>query len=165
MTKPKEMLDLPKGSLSPWGLVSVALPLFVLLVSGLSAQSIPTGALPTGANVLAGNADVSSLGNHMLIRQVSPRAAIRWNDFNVGSAAHQLCVSAAHRVLLSPKPASRPQKRIGPSGSILSPPWAKYVRSEARTFEATRSGVQSPELPVTVLHVSQQAATAAAKLQ
>ena len=36
---------------------------------------------------MAGDAYVSSLGEQMLIRQISPRAAIRWNDFNVRFAA------------------------------------------------------------------------------
>ena len=59
-------------------------PLAVLLIGltgAATAQSIPTGALPSGASILGGQADVTSVGNHMIIRQTSPLAAIRWNDF------------------------------------------------------------------------------------
>ena len=76
-----------KSSPSFLSFVCLAIPFSVLLALGLSAQTIPTGTLPTGARIMAGDAYVSSLGDQMLIRQTSPRAAIRWNDFNVGSAA------------------------------------------------------------------------------
>ncbi|MEC9123358.1 MAG: filamentous hemagglutinin N-terminal domain-containing protein, partial [Verrucomicrobiota bacterium] len=108
------MLDLPKGFPSRFGLAFVVLTLFVLLASGLSAQSVPTGALPTGANVLAGNADVSSLGNQMLIRQVSPRAAIRWNDFSVGSAASvEFLQPHANAAILNQVSGSNPSQILG----------------------------------------------------
>ena len=76
-----------KSSPSFLSFVCLAIPFSVLLGLGLSAQTIPTGTLPTGARIMAGDAFVSSLGDQMLIRQTSPRAAIRWHDFNVGSAA------------------------------------------------------------------------------
>ena len=76
-----------KSSPSFLSFVCLAIPFSVLLGLGLSAQTIPIGTLPAGARIMAGDAYVSSLGDQMLIRQTSPRAAIRWHDFNVGSAA------------------------------------------------------------------------------
>jgi len=55
----------------------------VLVAFGLS-QGTPVSALPTGAEVTAGTAAVSSAGSAMTIHQSTPRAAINWQQFNIG---------------------------------------------------------------------------------
>ncbi len=44
--------------------------------------------LPTGGNVVAGNATISTSGARMDVLQTSQHTAIDWNTFNIGSAAH-----------------------------------------------------------------------------
>lgn len=56
-------------------------------MAGTSVYALDPGALPSGGQVTAGNAAISSAGNTMNIDQSSQRAAINWQSFNVGSAA------------------------------------------------------------------------------
>ena len=44
-------------------------------------------ALPTGGQVVAGQATINQTGTTMAINQTSQRAAIDWNTFNVGANA------------------------------------------------------------------------------
>jgi filamentous hemagglutinin family protein len=55
----------------------------VLLAFGVM-QVAPAPAMPTGAQVSAGSAAISSAGSQMTIRQATPRAAINWQQFNIG---------------------------------------------------------------------------------
>ena len=61
--------------------------LFFVLVNLGMTQSIPSLSLPNGADIVAGKVQVESLGNKMQINQFSSKAAIRWNEFNVGKDA------------------------------------------------------------------------------
>lgn len=53
------------------------------------AQSVPVASaqLPTGGNVVGGQASIQSSGAAMTIHQTSNRAVIDWNTFNVGAQA------------------------------------------------------------------------------
>ena len=60
-----------------------------LLTFGMSAFAAPpaAGQLPTGGNVVAGQAAISQNGARMDINQTSNRAVIDWSSYNVGAAA------------------------------------------------------------------------------
>jgi len=65
-----------------------------LVVSGLLAMgassafaSPPANTLPSGYQVTAGAAAVSSLGNNMTVQQSCQNAAINWQSFSIGSSA------------------------------------------------------------------------------
>lgn len=66
--------------------VAGALLSSVLLSGGAAAQLAP-GALPSGGEVSAGQASISSMGGAMTINQASDRAAINWQAFNIGANA------------------------------------------------------------------------------
>ena len=51
------------------------------------AQAPPANALPTGAQVAAGQASIGQNGNQMTIDQGSDRAVINWQGFDIGSQA------------------------------------------------------------------------------
>ncbi|WP_298399826.1 YDG domain-containing protein [uncultured Azonexus sp.] len=66
---------------------TVALSFALLL--GLPAHAAPgANELPTGGNVVAGNATISTNGSRMDVLQTTQRTAIDWTTFNIGSAAH-----------------------------------------------------------------------------
>ncbi|HQT43771.1 MAG TPA: filamentous hemagglutinin N-terminal domain-containing protein [Halothiobacillus sp.] len=52
----------------------------------LFAQTVST-ALPTGAQIVSGNASVTSSGSQMQVNQTSEQAVVDWNSFNVGAQA------------------------------------------------------------------------------
>ncbi|WP_097461811.1 two-partner secretion domain-containing protein [Mangrovitalea sediminis] len=62
-----------------------------VVVGAVMAQSVlaapAPGALPTGGQVVAGQAAITQSGNAMTIQQGSNKAIINWNSFNVGSQA------------------------------------------------------------------------------
>ncbi len=60
-----------------------------LLTLGMNAFAAPpaAGQLPTGGNVVAGQAAISQNGARMDINQASNRAVIDWSTYNVGAAA------------------------------------------------------------------------------
>ncbi|WP_298621958.1 YDG domain-containing protein [uncultured Zoogloea sp.] len=60
-----------------------------LLTLGMNAFAAPpaAGQLPTGGNVVAGQAAISQSGARMDINQASNRAVIDWSSYNVGAAA------------------------------------------------------------------------------
>jgi hypothetical protein len=60
-----------------------------LLTFGMNAFAAPpaAGQLPTGGNVVAGQAAISQNGARMDINQASNRAVIDWSTYNVGAAA------------------------------------------------------------------------------
>jgi filamentous hemagglutinin family protein len=64
-------------------------PLALLLATLGCVHAAPPlpGQLPTGAQVVAGNAAITSAGTVMTVTQGTQRAAIDWASFNVGSAA------------------------------------------------------------------------------
>ncbi|WP_151445577.1 beta strand repeat-containing protein [Lacisediminimonas profundi] len=61
-----------------------------VVLGGLSTAAlaqIAANALPTGGQLVAGQAVISQLSNQMLVSQGSDKAIINWNTFNIGSAA------------------------------------------------------------------------------
>ncbi|KDB08766.1 filamentous hemagglutinin family outer membrane protein, partial [Burkholderia sp. lig30] len=67
----------------------VVKPLVLALAGTLPAHAVPPlpNQLPTGGQVAAGQAAISSSGNTMNVKQTSPNAVVNWQNFNVGSAA------------------------------------------------------------------------------
>jgi len=53
----------------------------------ISAGATATNTLPTGGQVTAGTAAISSTANTLTVNQGSQRAAINWQSFNIGSGA------------------------------------------------------------------------------
>lgn len=58
-----------------------------LLAQAALAQAPAPGALPTGAQVLAGQAAISQAGNTLTIQQATNQAILNWQSFNIGSQA------------------------------------------------------------------------------
>ncbi|MDO8300849.1 filamentous hemagglutinin N-terminal domain-containing protein, partial [Lacisediminimonas sp.] len=61
-----------------------------VVLGGLSTAAlaqIAANALPTGGQLVAGQAVISQLSNQMTVSQGSDKAIINWNTFNIGSAA------------------------------------------------------------------------------
>ncbi|MCE9508176.1 MAG: filamentous hemagglutinin N-terminal domain-containing protein, partial [Alphaproteobacteria bacterium] len=57
-------------------------------MAGLPCVAVAmTDTLPTGAQLMAGTAIVSSAGSIMTVNQSTPKAAINWNSFSIGSGA------------------------------------------------------------------------------
>jgi filamentous hemagglutinin family protein len=70
------------------GVVAAAVALALgLRAVAAEAQSLPSNALPTGGNVVGGQASISQSGAAMRIDQASARAAIDWQSFNIGAQA------------------------------------------------------------------------------
>ncbi|MDR2218959.1 MAG: hypothetical protein LBE24_00070, partial [Methylobacillus sp.] len=65
---------------------AVVSPLSALALSLLLTQplSVSAQSLPTGGQVVGGNANIGQNGNTMTINQSTNRAAINWNTFNIG---------------------------------------------------------------------------------
>lgn len=63
-----------------------ALAIAIGAAAGAHAAGLAPGALPTGGQVSAGSAAISSSGNTLHVVQGSQRAAINWQTFNIGSA-------------------------------------------------------------------------------
>ena len=67
---------------------AAVLALVCLCLTESNAQTaLPANQLPSGAKLVGGNASVSTSGNTLNVNQTSNRAAIEWNQFNVGSDA------------------------------------------------------------------------------
>ena len=64
-----------------------ALVMSALLASGGQAQAIDPTTLPTGGQVVTGNANISQSGNAMTISQHTDKMIANWNTFNVGQNA------------------------------------------------------------------------------
>lgn len=62
-----------------------AVAALVLSLGAVSAHAVDV--LPTGGQVTAGQASISTSGSVMNVQQGSQRAAINWQSFNIGSAA------------------------------------------------------------------------------
>ncbi|MDO9218907.1 MAG: filamentous hemagglutinin N-terminal domain-containing protein, partial [Lacisediminimonas sp.] len=61
-----------------------------VLLGGISAAAlaqVSASALPTGGQLVAGQALISQLSNQMRVSQTTDKAIINWNTFNIGSAA------------------------------------------------------------------------------
>eukprot|EP01034_Spumella_vulgaris_P034845 gene34845-42968_t len=54
--------------------------------SAYAAPPLPT-ALPTGGQVAAGQAQISTNGNHMTVSQATGQAILNWNTFDIGAQA------------------------------------------------------------------------------
>lgn len=106
--------------------------------AGAQAQTTPLpGALPTGGQVTAGQASISQSGAAMVIQQSSDRAAIAWQQFNVGSGAQvQFQQPSASSVTLNRVLSSDPSQifgRITANGQvILTNPQGVYFGPSAR---------------------------------
>ncbi|MDP2677995.1 MAG: filamentous hemagglutinin N-terminal domain-containing protein, partial [Rhodoferax sp.] len=70
--------------LQPAGLSLLAL---ALALTSLPSWALDTAALPTGGQVVAGNASISQAANVLTVQQNTQRAALDWQSFNIGSAA------------------------------------------------------------------------------
>jgi filamentous hemagglutinin family protein len=67
------------------GVTGALLGAVLLGASGLAlATSLPGNALPTGGQVVAGQAGISQSGNALTVTQGSSKAAINWQSFSVG---------------------------------------------------------------------------------
>jgi hypothetical protein len=60
---------------------------YVCLNTSQAQTTVNTNQLPSGAKLVGGSASVSTTGNTLNVNQTSNRAAIEWNQFNVGSDA------------------------------------------------------------------------------
>ena len=78
------------------------------------AQTLSSTALPTGAQVSAGSASVSSAGAAMTITQASDRAAINWQSFNIGqNASVTVAQPSSSSVLLNRIGGDTPSQILG----------------------------------------------------
>lgn len=78
------------------------------------AQTLSSTALPTGAQVSAGSASVSSAGAAMTITQASDRAAINWQSFNIGqNASVTVAQPSSSSVLLNRIGGDAPSQILG----------------------------------------------------
>lgn len=66
----------------------------------LAAAPAPD-ALPSGSQVVAGQAGINSQGANMQIRQSSDKAIVNWQSFNIGSNAQVNVLQDPHAVLLN----------------------------------------------------------------
>jgi len=90
------------------------LVLSVALVGLAWAQTLPSGALPTGAQLSAGSASISSAGAAMTINQASDRAALNWQSFNIGKdASVNVLQPSAQSVLLNRIGGDAPSQILG----------------------------------------------------
>ena len=64
-----------------------AVSFFGISSASAAGNSVPANALPTGGQVVAGQAAISQSNNVMNINQSSQRGVINWDSFNVGSNA------------------------------------------------------------------------------
>jgi filamentous hemagglutinin family protein len=86
------------------------------------AQNPAANALPTGANVVAGQASVAQNGSQMTVNQGSSKAIIDWNSFNIGSGAAVQFIQpstsavALNRVIAGD--ASQIQGRLSANGQV-----------------------------------------------
>ncbi|MBF0256614.1 MAG: filamentous hemagglutinin N-terminal domain-containing protein, partial [Gammaproteobacteria bacterium] len=136
-----------------WLLRPLCLSIALCLPGSLLAAP-PANQLPTGGNVVAGSASISQSTAVMNITQSSPRAAIDWHSFNVGSQAqvnfHQPSASSVtlNRVLSS-KP-SQIFGQINANGQVfLSNPNGVYFAPGASVnvggLVATTHGISNED--------------------
>jgi len=64
-----------------------ALSIAVLLATGGTAKAIDPNALPTGGQVVAGQANIAQSGNAMTVNQQTDKMIANWNTFNIGQNA------------------------------------------------------------------------------
>ena len=109
-----------------------------LLTTGAVAAAQPApNTLPTGGQVSAGQARISSSGANMVIQQGTDRAAINWQSFNVGKDAQvQFQQPGANSVALNRVMSSDPSQifgRITANGQVvLTNPAGVYFGKDAR---------------------------------
>ena len=63
------------------------LALAALLAAGAPARALDPNALPTGGQVVAGQAAIAQAGNTMTVSQQTDRLIAQWNSFNIGRDA------------------------------------------------------------------------------
>jgi len=84
----KSQLQLNKAASIASSIFAIAAVSFFGISSASAAgNSVPANALPTGGQVVAGQAAITQSNNVMNINQSSQRGVINWNSFNVGSNA------------------------------------------------------------------------------
>jgi len=64
-----------------------ALALAAAFALPAAAQAPPVNALPTGAQIIAGQAAINQTGAQMTVSQGSDKAILHWNSFDIGSQA------------------------------------------------------------------------------
>lgn len=127
-----------RGKRSSGVAVATAAMSLLGLASGAAAQTAPPpAALPTGGQVAAGQASISQSGATLVIQQSSDRAAIHWQQFNVGSGAQvQFQQPSASSVTLNRVLGSDPSQifgRITANGQVvLTNPAGVYFGPSAR---------------------------------
>lgn len=109
----------------------------LLTLSAHAQNAPPANTLPTGAQVKAGQASISTTGANMVVQQSSSRAAINWQSFNVGSNAQvQFQQPDANSVTLNRVMSADPSQifgRISANGQIvLTNPAGVYFAPSAR---------------------------------
>ncbi len=127
-----------KPSASSQATLALSAVLSGLLSMSAHAQNAPPpSALPTGAQVSAGQASIQSNGAAMRIQQSTDRAAINWQTFNVGSNAQvQFQQPSSNSVTLNRVMSADPSQifgRITANGQvILTNPSGVYFSPSAR---------------------------------
>ena len=109
----------------------------LLTLSAHAQNAPPANMLPTGGQVNAGQASISTSGANMVIQQSSSRASINWQSFNVGSNAQvQFQQPDANSVTLNRVMSADPSQifgRISANGQIvLTNPAGIYFAPNAR---------------------------------
>ena len=101
-----------------------------LLSSGAALAAPGLTELPTGGKLVAGSASISGANGHLSIQQSTPRAAIDWQSFNVGSQAQVQ--------FLQPSAASVTLNRVlgGQASEILG-----RIQANGQVFLVNPSGV------------------------
>lgn len=88
-------------------------PCRLLLASALTGSALAQP-LPTGANVVAGNATIAQAGNAMTITQASRNAIVNWQSFNLGAdATLRLQQSGADAAMLARVVGNDPSQLLG----------------------------------------------------
>lgn len=71
-----------------WFTLAAGTLVMLSLPAAYAQTPLAANALPTGGNVVAGSASINTSGSRMDISQTTIKAAIDWQTFNIGSAAH-----------------------------------------------------------------------------
>ncbi|WP_150561946.1 filamentous hemagglutinin N-terminal domain-containing protein, partial [Pandoraea bronchicola] len=117
----------------------IAKPLVVALSGAMVVHAAPPTPtqLPTGGQVAAGQATISTNGNTMNVTQTSQNAVVNWQTFNVGSAATvNFQQPSANAAILNRVLDSNPSQIYG---SVNAPGQVFFVNPAGVYFGATAS--------------------------
>ena len=127
---------------------------FLLTTGAVAAAQPAPQTLPTGGQVSAGQARISSSGGNMVIQQGTDRAAINWKSFNVGKDAQvNFQQPNASSVTLNRVMSADPSQifgRITANGQVvLSNPAGVYFGKDSRVdvggLMATTHGISDAD--------------------